>query len=325
MNKYLLMLLASALSLPAGQTLAQQTLTYAKKNIEVVIPKNPGGGTDTSARTLIEYTKDRLPKGVIFVPVNKPAGNGITGLIEVAKARPDGYKLVMTTVELAMFPYQNKSPVTWRDFTPLVTTIADPVSIVVKADAGYDTLADFIHAAGQQPGKLKVGNSGMGAIYHLAAVNIEKTTGTKFNHIPYNEGTGPSIAALVGGHIDAVLTTPGAVKSQVDAGILRVLAVMDEKRFELFPQVPTIKEALQLDVNVKMRAWAVLATTAKVPAEISEQLVNTFAEVVNTPAYQDAVRKQGIMPVTIVGEDALKMMREDDEMYKQLIADTLKK
>lgn len=325
MNKYLLMLLASALPFCTSQAMAEPTLTYAKKNIEVVIPKNPGGGTDTSARTLIEYSKDRLPKGIIFVPVNKPAGNGITGLIEVAKAKPDGYKLVMTTVELAMFPYQNKSPVTWNDFTPLVTTIADPVSIVVKADSGYNTLEDFINAAKAQPGKLKVGNSGMGAIYHLAAVNIEKTTGTKFNHIPYNEGTGPSIAALVGGHIDSVLTTPGAVKSQVDAGILRLLAVMDEKRFELFPDVPTMKEALDLDVNVKMRAWAVLATTAKVPQDVADQLVKTFTEVVNTPAYQDAVRKQGIMPVTITGQDALKMMQEDDEMYKQLIADTLKK
>lgn len=326
MKKTLLLLLASVMPFCANQAFAEpSTISYAKKNIEVVIPKNPGGGTDTSARTLIEYSKDHLPKGVIFVPVNKPAGNGITGLIEVARAKPDGYKLVMTTVELAMFPHQNKSPVTYKDFTPLVTTIADPVAVVVRADAGFDTLQAFIDSAKQQPGKLKVGNSGMGAIYHLAAVNIEKTTGTKFNHIPYNEGTGPSIAALIGGHIDAVLTTPGAVKSQVDAGILKVLAVMDEKRFELVPDVPTIKEALGLDVNVKMRAWAVLATTAKVPPEVAEQLVKAFTEVVNTPAYQDAVRKQGIMPVTIVGQDAYNMMREDDELYKQLIADTLKK
>ncbi|WP_121576314.1 tripartite tricarboxylate transporter substrate binding protein [Brenneria alni] len=325
MKKYLLLLLASTFPLCASQALAEQTISYAKKNIEVVIPKNPGGGTDTSVRTLIEYAKDRLPKGVIFVPVNKPAGNGITGLIEVARAKPDGYKLVMTTVELAMFPYQNKSPVTYKDFTPLVTTIADPVAIVVKADSGYNTLEAFIDAAKQQPGKFKVGNSGMGAIYHLAAVNVEKNTGAKFNHIPYNEGTGPSIAALVGGHIDAVFTTPGSVKSQVDAGILSVLAVMDEKRFELFPDVPTVKEALNLDFNVKMRAWAVLATTAKVPPEVTDQLVKAFTDVINDPAYQDAVKKQGIMPVSIVGQNAYKMMQEDDEMYKQLIADTLKK
>lgn len=325
MKKSLLMLLAAAMPFCAQQALAQETINYAKKNIEVVIPKNPGGGTDTSARTLIEFSKDRLPKGVIFVPVNKPAGNGVTGLIEVAKAKPDGYKLVMTTVELAMFPYQGKSPVTYKDFTPLVTTIADPVAVVVKADAPYTTMAEFIQAAQADKGKLKVGNSGMGAIYHLAAINIEKVADVKFNHIPYNEGTGPSIAALVGGHIDAVLTTPGAVKSQVDAGILRVLAVMDEQRFELFPDVPTMKEALNLDANVKMRAWAVLATTAKVSPEIEQQLVAAFTEVAKSPEYQAALKKQGIMPVVITGKDAYTMMKDDDEMYKQLIAETLKK
>lgn len=319
------LLCALLMMMPFASVQAEQTLTYPKKNIEVVIPKNPGGGTDTSARTVIEFARNKMPDGLMMVPVNKPAGNGITGLLEVAKARPDGYKLVMTTVELAMFPHQGKSPVTYKDFTPIVTTIADPVAVVVNTNSPYKTLQDFIDGAKAAPGKIKVGNSGMGAIYHLAAVNIEKISGTKFNHIPYNEGTGPSIAALVGGHIDAVLTTPGAVKSQVDAGILKVLGVMDEKRFPLFPDVPTFKEALNLDVNVKMRAWAVLATTAKVSDEVKKQLVETFTEVVKTPAYQEALKKQGIMPVVITGDDAYTMMKEDDEMYGKLIAEVMKK
>ncbi|GKX51525.1 tripartite tricarboxylate transporter substrate binding protein [Budvicia aquatica] len=324
MKKSLLTILTLML-LPFGITQAAQTLTYPTKNIEVVIPKNPGGGTDTSARTITEFARDSMPKGLIFIPVNKPAGNGLTGLIEVAKAKPDGYKLVMTTVELAMFPHQGKSPVTYKDFTPIATTIADPVAVVVNAKSPYNTLQEFIDGAKANPGKIKVGNSGIGAIYHLAAINIEKTTGVKFNHIPYNEGTGPSIAALVGGHLDAVLTTPGSVKSQVDAGILKVLGVMDDKRFELFPDVPTFKEALGLEGNVKMRAWAVLATTADVPDNVKKELIDTFTQVVKDPAYQEALKKQGIMPVVITGDDAYTMMKEDDEMYKALIAETMKK
>lgn len=325
MKRSLFTVLTAALAFSAGQVAAAEMLTYPTKNIEVVIPKNPGGGTDTSARTIIEFAKDTMPKGKIFVPVNKPAGNGLTGLIEVAKAKPDGYKLVMTTVELAMFPHQGKSPVTYKDFTPLATTIADPVVVVVNASSPYENLQQFIDGAKANPGKLKVGNSGMGAIYHLAAVNIEQTMGVKFNHIPYNEGTGPSIAALIGNHLDAVLTTPGSVKSQVDAGMLRMLGVMDERRFELVPDVPTFKEALNLDVNVKMRAWAVLATTANVPENVKQELVAAFTEVVKKPEYQEALKKQGIMPVVIVGDDAYQMMKEDDEMYKVLIAETLKK
>ncbi|RPH28534.1 tripartite tricarboxylate transporter substrate binding protein [Buttiauxella warmboldiae] len=319
------LLCALLMLLPFAAVHAEPTLTYPKKNIDVVIPKNPGGGTDTSARTVIEFARDRMPSGTMLVPVNKPAGNGITGLLEVAKARPDGYKLVMTTVELAMFPHQGKSPVTYKDFTPIVTTIADPVAVVVNAKSPYNTLQEFIDAAKANPGKIKVGNSGMGAIYDLATINIEKITGTKFNRIPYNEGTGPSIAALVGEHIDAVLTTPGSVKSQADAGILKVLGVMDEQRFPLFPDVPTFKEALNLDVNVKMRAWAVLATTAKVDDSIKKQLVDTFTAVVKTPAYQEALKKQGIMPVVITGDDAYEMMKDDHELYGKLIAETKKK
>ena len=324
MKKSLLAALALTMTLGMGNAVAQQ-LTYPTKNIDVVIPKNPGGGTDTSARTIIEFAKDVMPAGRIFVPVNKPAGNGLTGLIEVANARPDGTKLVMTTVELAMFPHQGKSPVTYKDFTPISTTIADPVVLVVNANSPYKTLEEFIAGAKANPGKLKIGNSGMGAIYHLAGVNIERTTGTKFNHIPYNEGTGPSIAALVGDHIDGVLTTPGAVKSQVDAGILRILGVMDERRFPLIPDVPTFKEALNLDTNVKMRAWAVLATTAGVPDNVKNELVGAFSEVVQKPEYQEALKKQGIMPVFIVGDDAYQMMKEDHEMYAELISATLKK
>lgn len=317
--------IAAALLVAVIGQAGAQTLTYPTKNIDVVIPKNPGGGTDTSARTLIEYAKKNLPKGIMFVPENKPAGNGIAGLIEVAKAKPDGYKLVMTTVELAMFPHEGKSPVTYADFTPIVTPIADPCSLVVKADAPYKTLKEFLDAAKAAPGKIKVGNSGVGAIYHLAAINIEKKLDVKFNNIPYNEGTGPSIAALVGGHIDAVITTPGSVKSQVDAGALRILGVMDSQRFELFPDVPTFKEALGQDLGLKMRAWAVLAAPAKLPQKIADELVTAFGATVNSPEYKAAMKKQGIMPVVILGKDAELMMREDHETYKALIAESKKK
>jgi len=325
MKKNLLVALAITATLGMSYSAIAEQLTYPKKNIEVVIPKNPGGGTDTSTRTVIEYGKDMMPKGRIFVPVNKPAGNGLTGLIEVAKAKPDGTKLVMTTVELAMFPHQGKSPVTYKDFTPIATTIADPVVLVVNADSPYNTLQEFIDAAKAEPGKLKVGNSGMGAIFHLAGVNIERLTGTKFNHIPFNEGTGPSIASLMGNHIDATLTTPGSVKSHVDGGMLRILGVMDDQPFPLFPSVPTFKEALNLDSNVKMRAWAVLATTAGVPENVKKELIDAFTVVVEKPEYQEALKKQGIMPTIIVGEDAYNMMKEDHDMYATLIAETLKK
>ena len=319
MKKTLGLIVCGLMALNSAGAAAQQ-IAYPKKNITVIIPKNPGGGTDTSARLTIEYAKPFLPSGVIFIPENKPAGNGVTGLIEGARAKPDGETLVMTTVELAMFPHQNKSPVTYENFTPLYAPIADPCAIVVRADSPYKTLADLVAAAKEKPGTIQVANSGTGAIYHLAALNMEKQLGIKLKHIPFNEGVGPAIAALAGGHVDAVITTPGAAKSQIDAGALRALGVMDEKRFALLPDVPTFQEALGKGVDVRMRAWAALAGPANMPEDVKNQLVAAFKAVSANPEYQEAMKKQGIMPSTLTGDEVAKMMKDDHNLYKELIA-----
>ncbi|AJY47467.1 tripartite tricarboxylate transporter substrate binding protein [Martelella endophytica] len=313
--------LCGVLAIASVQASAQE-LTYPKKNITVIIPKNPGGGTDTSARLTLEYAKKYLPEGVIFVPENKPAGNGVTGLIEASRAKPDGQTLVMTTVELAMFPHQNKSPVTYKDFTGLFAPIADPCALIVKADAPYQTLEEFVQYAKDHPGEIQVANSGAGAIYDLATTNMEQQLGIELKHIPYSEGTGPSIAALVGGHVDAVITTPGSAKPQIDAGALKMLGVMDTKRFDLFPDVPTFNEALGAGTNTTMRAWAAIAGPADLPEDVTAQLVDVFTAVAADPEFQQAMKNQGIMPSTLVGDQVSEMMQQDDEMYAKLIADT---
>ena len=322
--KKMSVLFVALLTAIGGQALAQN-ITYPTKNIEVVIPKGAGGPTDTATRTLIEFAKNKMPKGVIFVPDNKPAGNGVAGLLDVAKSKPDGYKLVMTTVELAMFPHEGKSPVTYADFTPIVAGVADPVVLVVKADSPYKNLKDFVEGAKAKPGKIQMGNSGMGAVYHLAALNMERKLGVKFNHVPFTEGASATVASLVGGHIDAIITGPSAAKSQVDAGALKILGVMDTKRFELFPEVPTFQEALGQDLGLHMRAWAVLAGPAKLPENITRELTTAFGDVVKSAEYQAAIKKMGIMPVVIVGKDAATMMKEDHDTYKVLIEESKKK
>ncbi|TCT36323.1 Bug family tripartite tricarboxylate transporter substrate binding protein [Martelella mediterranea] len=313
--------LCGVLALASVQATAQE-LTYPKKNITVIIPKNPGGGTDTSARLTLEYAKKYLPEGVIFVPENKPAGNGVTGLIEAARAKPDGQTLVMTTVELAMFPHQNKSPVNYENFTGLYAPIADPASLVVNADSPYKTLEDFVEAAKENPGKIQVANSGTGAIYDLATINMEQQLGIDLKRIPYSEGIGPAIAALVGGHVDAVVTTPGAAKPQIDAGALRMLGVMDSKRFALFPDVPTFNEALGAGTDTQLRAWAAIAGPANMPEDVKGQLIEVFKAVAADPEFQQAMKNQGIMPSTLVGDKVQEMMKRDDEMYAKLIEDS---
>ena len=126
----------------------------ADGDISVIIPKAPGGGTDISARGLIQFMEKEL-KGSKFVPVNKPDGGGVTGMVELANAKPDGHTLGMVTVELAMFPHQGKCKNTYKDYAAICAPIAAPAALIVPKDAPYNNVDEFVAFAKANPGKVK--------------------------------------------------------------------------------------------------------------------------------------------------------------------------
>ena len=200
----LLMLTAMLLGVAGCGGSTEKKAAYpADGDITVIIPKAPGGGTDTSARGLISFLQKEL-KGSKFVPVNKPDGGGITGMVELSKAKPDGHTLGMVTVELAMFPHQGKATVTNKNYVSVCAPIAAPAALIVTKEAPYNTLDEFVKYAKDNAGKISMGNSGTGAIWHIAALNFEKEFDVKFKHVP--------------------------------------LAVMADTRSEFYPNVPTFKE-----------------------------------------------------------------------------------
>jgi len=172
-------------------------------DVRVIIPKGAGGGTDISTRGLLQYLSKQIP-GINFVPTNKPDGGGVTGMVETANAKPDGYTLGMVTVELAMFPHQGKSPVTFENFDSIAAPIAAPAATHFTLQSSpINTLDEFVAYAKENPNTVTVGNSGMGAIWHIAAMKFEEAFGVSLKHIPYPNGTADIVAALLGGHIDA--------------------------------------------------------------------------------------------------------------------------
>ena len=237
----LLMLTAMLLGVAGCGGSTEKKAAYpADGDITVIIPKAPGGGTDTSARGLISFLQKEL-KGSKFVPVNKPDGGGITGMVELSKAKPDGHTLGMVTVELAMFPHQGKATVTNKDYVSVCAPIAAPAALIVTKEAPYNNLDEFVKFAKENSGKISMGNSGTGAIWHIAALNFEKEFDVKFKHVPYPKGSADIAAALAGKHIEATLADPSSFKSQIDAGTLKILAVMADTRSEFYPNVPTFK------------------------------------------------------------------------------------
>ena len=290
------------------------------KDITVIIPKNPGGGTDITARGLITMMQKDLGNAN-FVPQNKPDGNGIVGMVDIANAKADGYTLGMVTVELDIFPHQGKTKLTYNKFSSVIAPIAAPAALIVKADAPYNSLEEFVEYLKKNPGQVMMGNSGVGAIWHIATLAFEKEFGVKVKHIPYPKGTADIAAAMAGGHISGTLADPSSFKSQVEAGNLKILAVMADTRTKMFPNVPTFKE---LGHDMTVRAWATLVAPKGTPDDVMQILRDSAKRVSSTPEYADYFLKQGIDPTSIIGEDADKMMEEDFAMYgefmKQIMA-----
>lgn len=317
MRKYKALLLAAAISLGLAASTQVMAGPYpTDKDITVVIPKNPGGGTDTTARGVIAMMQKDLGN-VKFVPVNKPDGNGIVGMVDVANAKPDGYTLGMVTVELDIFPHQGKTKLSYSDFDSVIAPIAAPAALIVPADAPFNSLDEFAKYLKDHPGEVMMGNSGVGAIWHIATLAFEKEFGVKVKHIPYPKGTADIAAAMAGGHINGTLADPSSFKTQIEAGNLKILAVMSAERTKMFPDVPTFKE---LGHDMTIRAWATLVAPKGTPAEVMQVLRDSAKRVASSQEFVDYFLKLGIDPTNIVGEDANKMMAEDNEMYKEFLS-----
>ena len=318
MKKLITLLMWTAMLLGVagcGGSTEKKAAYPADGDITVIIPKAPGGGTDTSARGLISFLQKELT-GSKFVPVNKPDGGGITGMVELSKAKPDGHTLGMVTVELAMFPHQGKATVTNKNYVSVCAPIAAPAALIVTKEAPYNTLDEFVKYAKDNAGKISMGNSGTGAIWHIAALNFEKEFGVKFKHVPYPKGSADIAAALAGKHIDATLADPSVFKSQNDAGTLKILAVMADTRSEFYPNVPTFKE---LGHPMAIRAWAALVAPKGTPKEKMDVLRKAAEKVCNSKEFKDYFKKQGIDPTAIVGDACDKMMADDDAMYAKFL------
>ena len=161
-----------------------------------------------------------------------------------------------------------------------------------------------------------MGNSGIGAIWHIAALNFEKEFSVQFKHVPYPKGSADIAAALAGKHIDATLADPSVFKSQVDAGSLKILAVMADSRSELYPDVPTFKE---LGHPLAIRAWAALVAPKGTSKEKLDVLRKAAEKACNSKEFKDYFKKQGIDPTAIVGDACDKMMADDDAMYAKFL------
>lgn len=309
-KKILTVLLSLSCLFPAMAAMAE----FPAKDITVIVPKSPGGGTDITTRGLVEYAKNHVDQNIIVV--NRPGAGGVTGMVQAASSRPDGYTLVMTTVELDILPHLNRSPIDYSAFKYIVAPIAEPAGLIVPKDSPYNTVEEFVAYAKAHPGKLHVGNSGVGSIWHLASVAIKQQYGISFVDVPYAGGSSEAVAALMGNHLDAITVGPGNANSQLKAGELKLLAIMGDERLPMFPDVPTFKE---LGYDFVVRAWAALAVPKDVDEDRYKVLSKVFTEAMADKDFVKFMNTQGIEVNNMNVEQVNKMVKEDNEYYKKLV------
>jgi len=299
----------------AGSALAQQ---FPTKEVSIVIPYAAGGATDLVFRALAASSSKYLGQAVVVV--NKPGGGGAVGFTDVAQARPDGYTLVTAITPLTILPHQVKTAFTYRSFEPIINVVLDPAMFQVRADAPWKTLQEFLDYARKNPGMITVGNSGAGGGVHLIALAFEKAAGVKFNHIPF-AGGGPSVTALLGGHVHAVSVSPPEGIAHVKAGKLRIIALFSEKRMADFPNVPTVREQ---GVDFSMSQWRGLAAPKGTPAPVIATLHEAFKKGMDDPAFLKNAVDMSVALAYLGPEDFGKLMVADDERYTKLVAEIKK-
>jgi len=268
----------------ASLGVAQAQDAYPSKPITMVVPFPPGGVADIVARPAADAMGRYLKQPVVIE--NKAGAGGGIGMGFVAKAKPDGYTLLLALSSISILPEADK--VTGRQplyaldqFVPIARFTADPTVLAVRSESPWKTLADFIADAKRRPGAITYGSSGNYGTMHMPMEMFAGGAGIKLLHVPYNGG-GPAVVALLSGNVDALSTGPSTVIQHVKAGKVRVLASWGDKRLASLPEVPTLTES---GVATTFFQWSALFAPAGTPEPVLAKLREAARVAANDPTF----------------------------------------
>lgn len=274
---------------------------YPTKDIRMVIPWGAGGGTDGIVRKISKIAETELGQ-TVYVE-NIEGGVSATGVMEVMKARPDGYTIgALTYDSVVTVPWQGLLPGYELDKLALVGRITSEAdAIIVSKDAPYQSLAELVDAAKQAPGKLKVGIQNTGSRLHLAMLQLQDQTGAQFKLIAYPGGAAPQKEAMLSGEVDVVATSLGDFASLLESGDARGLVEFSDTRNPTYPDVPTAKEE---GVDLQMGSFIILAAPAGTPDDVIGTLEAAYRNALESDEFQQWVAKVGVTP-NWAGADAV--------------------
>jgi tripartite-type tricarboxylate transporter receptor subunit TctC len=314
------LLLGVALLLPAAGAFAQ---AYPARPVTFIVPFAPGGGTDITARTVANKLTQNWSKsgGPTVVVDNRGGAGGILGADAVARAKPDGYTLLIANVGTqsinptlyARLPYDPD-----KAFAPISLICELPFVLMASPSFAPNSVKELIALAKANPGKVTYASSGNGGSPHLTAELFQLLTGTTMTHVPY-KGGGPAMIDLMSGQVNLLFASVLEGSGHIKAGKLKGLAVTHAKRNPALPEVPTIAEA-----GVKggeSGSWIALLAPAGTPAAIIDKLAADVKDVVADAETRDKLIAQGAVPQSSTPAQLQALIDADLARYGKIIRD----
>ncbi len=277
-------------ALIAAQAPAWAQSDYPSRPVRIVVPSEPGGGTDTTARVLAERLSQATGKQ--FVVENRPGAAQMIGIEAVSRAPADGYTLLVAASPITINPAINDKVRydVLRDFAPVSQLVSVPSVLVVNPKLPMHSLQDFVAAAKAKPGAINYGSAGTGTQPHMAMELLKSMAGIDLQHIPY-KGVAPALTDILGGRIAAMFVNMISAKTHVDAGTLRVLANSGTKRSAVMPDVPTVAEAGV--PGYEAMQWFGLFAPAGTPAPVLAYIHKETAAALQSPEMRKRLAADG--------------------------------
>jgi tripartite-type tricarboxylate transporter receptor subunit TctC len=292
-----------------GPAMAQD---YPNRPITMIVPWAAGGGTDILMRALAPAMEEAIGQPVNVV--NRTGGSGLVGHTAMAQSAADGYNIGTINVDLSQLVCQKITDLSADKFTQIALLNVEHSAVIVKSDSKFNTLAEAIEAIkSNPPGTFTASGSGTGSIYHLAWVGLMVAAGIEADHVTWvpSQGGGPSLQDVSSGAVDFVTPPLSDSKVLLDAGKIKALATMSPERNAVFPEVPTIKEAIGVEWN--LATWRMIGAPAGLPDDIKAKLLDAIKVAYEGDTFQNFMKERGFAFSWLGPDEARVFHTEQDK------------
>ena len=299
----------------SGQAIAQGNEVYPSKPVKIIVPVSPGGSADRLARLVAEKLSVTWKQPVIVE--NVTGAGGSIGATQAAKAKPDGYTLLLHSdaviLNLALL---SKPTYSLNDLTGVVKVAANPQILVVRPSLGVNTLKEYADLIRSKPGLISVGLPTNGGIGHISHEMLSKALNLNVNYIPY-PGGGPAALAVMGDHVDATMITTAAVTEFIKAKKLTPIAVTTSYRSSALPDVPTIAESGVPGFSVE--SWQGILAPASTPKDIVKKINRDTLAILENPDFKKQIEAMGYGVSSGSADQFSASLADELKRYTQVI------